>query len=199
MGDRDRSRTHRRESHQQLTAPAVVDVAPGHDAWVPGDEPGVLIEDDFEGDTVVRLDSPASTTTDPGCRLRPLGPSACHQAHQRASYPEPTVLVTSCSRTDHGAPQDDPPAQDPAQSVHGAVRYQPPVSPGQRVQDRRKIARCAELTTTCQSCIRVASSGCVVRARRSVRLHPVTGPSRCSSVLSAVCLPLAGQGQRWFD
>lgn len=55
MGDRDRSRTHRRESHQQLTAPAVVNVAPGHDAWVPGDEPAVLIEDDLEGDTVVRL------------------------------------------------------------------------------------------------------------------------------------------------
>jgi hypothetical protein len=36
-------------------APAVVEVAPGHDAWVPGDEPAVLIEVDFEGDTVGRL------------------------------------------------------------------------------------------------------------------------------------------------
>jgi hypothetical protein len=38
-----------------LSAPAVVDVAPGHDAWVPGDEPAVLVEVDFEGDTVARL------------------------------------------------------------------------------------------------------------------------------------------------
>lgn len=38
-----------------LSAPAVVDIAPGHDAWVPGDEPAVLIEVDFEGDTVGRL------------------------------------------------------------------------------------------------------------------------------------------------
>ena len=198
MGDRDRSRTHRPESHQRLTAPAVVDVAPGHDAWVPGDEPGVLIEDDFEEDTVVHLDSPASTTTDPGCRSRPLGPSACHQAHQRASYPEPTVLVRFSSRTDHGAPENDPPAQDSAQSVHGGVRYQPPVSPRQRVQDRRKIARCAELTTTCQSCIRVASS--VASFGRAVRCVSTRSPAEpVFVVLLAVYLPLAGQGQRWFD
>ena len=38
-----------------LTAPAVVDVAPGHDAWVVGDEPAVLIEVDYEADTVNRL------------------------------------------------------------------------------------------------------------------------------------------------
>jgi hypothetical protein len=38
-----------------LSAPAVVDIAPGHDAWVPGDEPAVLVEVDFEGDTVSRL------------------------------------------------------------------------------------------------------------------------------------------------
>jgi len=41
--------------HVALVAPAVVDIAPGHDAWVPGDEPAVLIEVDFEGDTVARL------------------------------------------------------------------------------------------------------------------------------------------------
>jgi hypothetical protein len=41
------------------TAPAVVDVAPGHDAWVPGDEPAVLIEFDFERDTVARIGVPA--------------------------------------------------------------------------------------------------------------------------------------------
>jgi len=39
----------------ELQAPAVVDIAPGHDAWVPGDEPAVLIEVDFLGDTVARL------------------------------------------------------------------------------------------------------------------------------------------------
>jgi hypothetical protein len=38
-----------------LTAPAIVEVAPGHDAWVVGDEPAVLIEVDYEGDTVERL------------------------------------------------------------------------------------------------------------------------------------------------
>jgi hypothetical protein len=39
----------------ELRAPAVVDIAPGHDAWVPGDEPAVLIEVDYLGDTVARL------------------------------------------------------------------------------------------------------------------------------------------------
>jgi hypothetical protein len=39
----------------EVTAPAVVDVAPGHDAWVVGDERAVLIEVDFQGDTVARL------------------------------------------------------------------------------------------------------------------------------------------------
>jgi hypothetical protein len=39
----------------ELTAPAVVDIAPGHDAWVPGVEDAVLIEVDFEGDTTTRL------------------------------------------------------------------------------------------------------------------------------------------------
>ena len=39
----------------ELAAPAAVDVAPGHDALVPGDEPAVLIEVDFLGDTVARL------------------------------------------------------------------------------------------------------------------------------------------------
>jgi hypothetical protein len=39
----------------ELTAPSVVDIAPGHDAWVEGDEPAVLIEVDYEGDTIERL------------------------------------------------------------------------------------------------------------------------------------------------
>ena len=43
------------ESYQ---APQVVAVAPGHDGHVVGSEPAVLIEFDFEGDTVNRLGMP---------------------------------------------------------------------------------------------------------------------------------------------
>ena len=39
-------------------APAVVEVAPGHDAFVVGDARAVLIEVDFEGDTLARLGLP---------------------------------------------------------------------------------------------------------------------------------------------
>lgn len=39
----------------QYLAPAIVDVAPGHDAFVVGDVPAVLIEVDFETATVERL------------------------------------------------------------------------------------------------------------------------------------------------
>jgi len=38
-----------------FTAPAGVVIAPGHDAWVVGDEPAVLIQFDFERDTMDRL------------------------------------------------------------------------------------------------------------------------------------------------
>src|SRR6476469_5711279 len=41
-------------------APQVVAIEPGHDGWVVGKEPVVLIEFDFEGDTVSRLGMPAS-------------------------------------------------------------------------------------------------------------------------------------------
>lgn len=40
-------------------APQVVAIEPGHDGWVVGKEPVVLIEFDFEGDTVSRLGMPA--------------------------------------------------------------------------------------------------------------------------------------------
>jgi hypothetical protein len=40
------------------TAPQVVAIDPGHDGWVVGTEPVVLIEFDFEGDTVNRLGMP---------------------------------------------------------------------------------------------------------------------------------------------
>lgn len=41
-------------------APQIVAIDPGHDGWVVGDEPAVLIEFDFEGDTVSRLGMPAA-------------------------------------------------------------------------------------------------------------------------------------------
>jgi hypothetical protein len=39
-------------------APQIVAIEPGHDGWVVGKEPVVLIEFDFEGDTVSRLGMP---------------------------------------------------------------------------------------------------------------------------------------------
>jgi len=39
-------------------APQVVAIEPGHDGWVVGNEPVVLIEFDFESDTVARLGMP---------------------------------------------------------------------------------------------------------------------------------------------
>ena len=39
-------------------APQVVAIDPGHDGWVVGDEAAILIEFDFEGDTVRRLGMP---------------------------------------------------------------------------------------------------------------------------------------------
>jgi hypothetical protein len=36
-------------------APAFVAIEPGHDAWVEGDDPAVLIEVDFEGKTAEQL------------------------------------------------------------------------------------------------------------------------------------------------
>ena len=36
-------------------APQIVAIEPGHDGWVVGNEPAVLIEFDFEGETVGRL------------------------------------------------------------------------------------------------------------------------------------------------
>jgi hypothetical protein len=41
-------------------APQIVAIDPGHDGWVVGREPVVLIEFDFEGDTVRRLGMPAA-------------------------------------------------------------------------------------------------------------------------------------------
>lgn len=40
---------------EDFVAPQVVAIAPGHDGWVEGDEAAVLIQFDFEGETVERL------------------------------------------------------------------------------------------------------------------------------------------------
>src|ERR1051326_4144301 len=42
----------------EFAAPQVVAIEPGHDGWVVGEEPAVMIEIDFEGDTVRRLGMP---------------------------------------------------------------------------------------------------------------------------------------------
>ena len=39
----------------EFAAPQVVAVEPGHDGWVVGEEPAVLIEVDFMGDTAARF------------------------------------------------------------------------------------------------------------------------------------------------
>lgn len=43
----------------EYTAPQVVAIEPGHDGWVVGNQPAVLIEFDFERDTLERLGMPA--------------------------------------------------------------------------------------------------------------------------------------------
>ena len=43
-----------------FAAPRVVEIAPGHDGWVLGRRPAVLIEVDFERDTVERLGMPSA-------------------------------------------------------------------------------------------------------------------------------------------
>jgi hypothetical protein len=44
---------------EEFAAPAIVAISPGHDGWVIGSEPAVLIEFDFEGETEARLGLPA--------------------------------------------------------------------------------------------------------------------------------------------
>ena len=47
-------------------APQIVVIEPGHDGWVVGREPVVMVEFDFEGDTVAKLGLPPSHTHAPG-------------------------------------------------------------------------------------------------------------------------------------
>lgn len=42
----------------EYAAPQVIAIEPGHDAWVVGSEPAVVIEFDFEGETTSRLGMP---------------------------------------------------------------------------------------------------------------------------------------------
>jgi hypothetical protein len=42
-----------------FVAPCAVVVAPGHDAWVVGDAPAVVVQVDFEGETVERFGLPS--------------------------------------------------------------------------------------------------------------------------------------------
>jgi hypothetical protein len=42
----------------EFKAPQVVAIEPGHDGWVVGKQPVVMIEFDFESDTVSRLGMP---------------------------------------------------------------------------------------------------------------------------------------------
>ena len=46
----------------EFAAPAAVAIEPGHDGWVVGSEPAVLIEIDFESDTIRRLGMPEGHT-----------------------------------------------------------------------------------------------------------------------------------------
>ena len=43
---------------EDFIAPQVVAIEPGHDGWVIGEEPAVLIEFDFEGETIQKLAIP---------------------------------------------------------------------------------------------------------------------------------------------
>jgi len=45
---------------REFTAPQVVEIEPGHDGRVLGDEPAVVIEFDFEGDTAKHMGMPES-------------------------------------------------------------------------------------------------------------------------------------------
>ena len=44
----------------ECKVPQIIAIEPGHDGWVVGNEPAVLIEFDFEGDTIERLGMPGA-------------------------------------------------------------------------------------------------------------------------------------------
>jgi hypothetical protein len=59
-------------------APQIVAIEPGHDGWVVGKVPVVLIEFDFEGDTIRRLGMPDAHVTNPG-RCAPVDPTMARE------------------------------------------------------------------------------------------------------------------------
>ena len=52
----------------EFAAPQVMVIEPGHDGWVVGDEPAVVIEFDFERETTSRLGMPAFHSHDTSVR-----------------------------------------------------------------------------------------------------------------------------------
>ena len=48
----------------EFAAPAAVAIEPGHDGWVVGDDAAILIEIDFESDTITRLGMPDAHSHD---------------------------------------------------------------------------------------------------------------------------------------
>jgi len=87
----------------ELTAPSVVNIAPEHDAWVVGDEPAVLIEIDYEGDTIERLGVAPSTSTEaaplgtpgPGVTEKPPTELRCRTASRPIFYPTMAAMLHS--------------------------------------------------------------------------------------------------------
>lgn len=53
---------------REFTAPQMIAIEPGHDGWVIGDESAVLIECDFEGDTVQKFGLPSVHTHESGTK-----------------------------------------------------------------------------------------------------------------------------------
>jgi hypothetical protein len=53
-------------SEPACKAPQIVAIVPGHDGWVVGTVPVVLIEFDFKGDTIARFGMPDAHVTDHG-------------------------------------------------------------------------------------------------------------------------------------
>jgi hypothetical protein len=52
----------------EFQAPQVIAIEPEHDGWVEGNEAAVLIEFDFENDTVSRLEMPERHAHNPGAK-----------------------------------------------------------------------------------------------------------------------------------
>ncbi len=67
-------------------APHVIAIEPGHDGWVVGKEPVVMIEFDFEGDTVAKLGMPTRTDTKEAQSLKLKGESKLEVVSPLSTY-----------------------------------------------------------------------------------------------------------------